>query len=158
MKTALVAVVCFASGLFVQDAKEVMEYEFDPPAFPADAAGTVFMHFMPPENGFAANINCMVQPYAGSLNAYDNLSTQQFKAMGLEVVMKRKQGNTLTYEYKGNQQNRDLHWYAKAHKTDDKMVLVTATMLAQDWETKGPTLKASVDSFTLKDEKAGGLN
>lgn len=155
MKTAIIAIVCFASGLALQDKPETLDYEFDPPAFPADAEGTVFMHFLPGTQNFAANVNCMIQAFDGTLDEYDQISKQQFAAMGMKVVDAKKQGSFLTYEYTGIQQGRELHWYSEARLINGKVYLVTATALQSEWKEQSETLIDSVKSFKLKQAKDG---
>lgn len=145
-----VTALAFTASLAVEDAKE-LSYEFDPPAFAEDGNGTVFFHFLPTEDQFAANINCMAQPYKGTLEDYDNLSRNQFEQFGMEMVSAENKGDVLTYEYHGKQQGRHLHWYAKAHKRGDKIYLVTATALHSKWQAHSKLLVPAVDSFKLND-------
>ena len=156
MRMLFAAVVFFVSGmafttsLAVEDAKE-LRYEFDPPAFAEDGAGTVFFHFLPIEDQFAGNINCMAQPFNQSLEDYDKLTRQQFKQLDMEMVSGENKDDVLTYEYHGKQQGRHLHWYAKAQKRGDKIYLVTATALHDKWDEQSKLLIPAVDSFKLKD-------
>lgn len=150
MKTALIAVVCVASGLALQEFPKALQYDFDPPVFPADSEGTVFMHFLPPVKGFAGNVNCMVQNFDGTIDAYSEISSQQFAAMGMDILNKKAEENILVLEYQGVQQGRELRGYSEARFIDGRVYLLTATALQSEWDTQGPPLIASVRSFKLK--------
>jgi|GEM_PF-2643127 len=153
MKTAVIALACFAAGLAVQNAPEALQYDFNPPPFAADAEGMIFFHFLPAEDNFSANINCMSQPYLGTLEEYDKLSRDQFKQMGMQIITAKVEDGFLVYEYTGRQQGRDMHWYSRACKRGEKIYLITATSLDKKWENDSKVLKDSVDSFKLREAK-----
>lgn len=134
---------------------EALQYDFTPPAYPDDQAGQIFHYYMPPADGFSANINLIAQPYNDTLQAYDELSQAEFEQLDLDLIRNELANGVLTYEYKGRVQNIDLHWYARATKKGDKIYLITATALADRWETDSPALVESVNSFALKH---GGVN
>ena len=140
--------MAYTSSLATEKTKQ-LQYKFDPPAFSADGLGTVFFHFLPVEDQFAANINCMAQPYTDTLETYDKLTQAQFKQMAVEIVSAEIGENVLTYEYHGKQQGRHLHWYAKAFKRGDLVYLVTATGLHDKWGEHAKALVPAVDSFDL---------
>ena len=146
----MIGMLCFATGLAVQEQEKSLRYDFDPPAFASDAEGTIAMHFLPPENGFSANVNLMAQSYDGTLEDYEKLSTRQMKAMGLVIIEKSIKDNVLRYEYKGVQSGQKLRWYAKAFKANDKVYLATATAHQDQWEEQSPVLIMSVESFDLQ--------
>jgi len=151
MKTALIAIISFCAGIAMQEAPQQLMYELDPPGFTVDDDGTVCMHFLPPDNNFAANVNVMAQPYEGTLAEYDALSREQFDQLGVKVLHADLNDGVLIYEYTGRQQGRNLRWYSVAHKKGNKVYLATATGLASAWEDQSASLKASVDSFKLID-------
>lgn len=151
MKTLMIAVLCFASGLAVQEEPERLRYDFEAPAFAADADGTIAMHFLPPSNGFSANVNLTVQPYDGTLEDYDKLSARQLKAMGLVMIDKSNKDDVLRYEYEGTQSGQKLRWYAKAFKANGKVYLATATARQDQWKEQSPGLIKSVESFALQE-------
>src|SRR5690554_7551531 len=48
--------------------------------------------FLAPVDGFAANVNVQIQPYAESLQDYKKLSDAQFEEFGLKVISSVKIG------------------------------------------------------------------
>lgn len=104
---------------------------------------------LPPVNGFAGNVNVMVQPYGDSLDAYIALSEGQFAGMKWKVVKRSKTATSATWEYTGNSAGRALHWYARALWVEGKVYLVTATAAKAQWADQAAALRACVDSFTL---------
>jgi hypothetical protein len=115
-----------------------------------DASAQVIVMSMPPEEGFASNVNVQVQSYEGSLDDYLNLSKQQFLTMSLKVLTERKSDNsTVTLEYSGTLHGKELHWYAKIMRSDSRIYLATATALESKWKQHAAELKACVDSLRL---------
>ena len=117
-------------------------------------------------DGFAPNVNVQVQPYPDGLDAYRKLSLSQFEQCGLELIQERElAANTLLFEYAGEMQGMDLHFYARAVLREGRIYLATGTALKTQWEKAGPALRACVDSLEMpridfKTEKAedkGGL-
>ena len=103
---------------------------------------------LPASDGFAANVNVQIQPYSGTLDEYITLSEEQFKAAGVKVVQRSKEGQSaVIFEYAGEMQGRALHWYARAERAKGRVYLVTATALETQWKTESVMLKACVDSF-----------
>lgn len=119
-------------------------------ATPVDAISNALHMFLPPQNGFSANVNVMFQPYPGSLKEYKTMSEDQFKQLNIEVITSLIDDEFITFEYKGMMQGKALHWYAKAFKKEAIIYLVTATDAQLNWETNKIQLKSTVDSFTLK--------
>lgn len=105
---------------------------------------------MPASDGFAPNVNVQVQPYPDGIDAYRKLTLKQFEQFGLELVQEREiSANTLLFEYAGEMQGMDLHFYARAVYRDGRIHLATGTSLAKQWDKAGPALKACVDSMEL---------
>jgi len=48
------------------------------------------MMFLPVTDGFAANVNVQIQPYAGTIEDYTALSLQQFKSADSPSFSKRR--------------------------------------------------------------------
>lgn len=108
----------------------------------------VLMMFLPTAGDFTPNVNVQVQPYDGSLEDYIKLSLKQFESAKLRMVQQgRTRDSGVLFEYQGEIQNRRVHWYAKAQKSQGKVYLVTATALEEHWAEVGPNLKNCVDSF-----------
>lgn len=107
--------------------------------------------FLPPKHSFTANVNVQVQPYGESIKDYITLSDGQFKQAGLQVISEKQNGdNEWICEYSGDFRGRTLHWYARAILRGNKIYLITATALNQDWDADSVSLKKCVDSFKLK--------
>jgi PsbP len=109
----------------------------------------VLMMFLPTVGEFTPNVNVQVQPYDGSLEDYVKLSLKQFESANLKMVQQgRTKDSGAVFEYRGEIQNRRLHWYAKAQKSEGRVYLVTATALEEHWAEVASNLKDCVDSFT----------
>ena len=94
----------------------------------------VLMMFLPTVGEFTPNVNVQVQPYDGSLDDYVKLSLKQFESANLKMVQQgRTKDSGAVFEYRGEIQNRRLHWYAKAQKSQGRVYLVTATALEENW-------------------------
>ncbi|MDH4100284.1 MAG: hypothetical protein OEV28_06880 [Nitrospirota bacterium] len=110
----------------------------------------IAMFFLPASDNFAANVNVQKQQFIEPIEAYDKLTTSQFKEFNLTVLNRTLKGNELRYEYKSDMQGRKLHWYARAIKAGQHVYLVTATSLDSQWEQQKSLLIKSVESFTAK--------
>ncbi len=117
--------------------------------------GPLFMR-LPPKDGFSANVNVEIQPFDGTMEGYADISRGQFKNAGFEIVSEKIVDGQLTFEFKGEVEGNPLHWYAKAVKRKDRILLVTATATEAQWKDVSATLKACVDSFTLDEEVQPG--
>ncbi len=105
---------------------------------------------LPPSDGFSANVNVQKQRFGDSLEAYDKLSTAQFREFKFAVVKTARKGNQVTWEYMGDLQGRKLHWYARAIKSGDYVYLATGTVLESRWDKQKAAIIRSVESFTVK--------
>jgi len=104
---------------------------------------------LPATEGFAPNVNVMIQPYVGTIDDYSALSMGQFKDGGLKVLLHKKLGKSaVVFEYTGELQGRQLHWYARAEKSAGSVYLVTATAANEQWDKAAARLKSCVDSFS----------
>jgi len=121
----------------------------EPPAIEKPGQGNfvVAYFFLPPAEGFAANVNVMRQAHAGSIKEYSALSDGQFKKAGMTVLKRDLKENQVVYEYTGSQGGRELHWYSRAIKKGGFVFLATATGLALHWDKQKAALMKSVDSF-----------
>lgn len=145
----LLSAVALAESRYVN---ETLGFSFVPPKVDFAGAAGNFMGAqagMPPVDGFSANVNVLLQNYGQSLQDYVNLSKGQFVDMGWKATRAEVVGGAAFFEYTGNYQGTELHWYSRAFKKGDWIYLVTGTVLASRWDLdKGP-IKASVDSFKL---------
>lgn len=105
------------------------------------------MLFLPASEGFAPNVNVQLQPYAGTVEEYVQLSLKQFEAAKLDVTEPKIAGGVATFEYAGTLQGKSLHWYARTFKQGGHIYLATATATEGQWSKVQAALRASVDSF-----------
>ena len=103
---------------------------------------------LPLQDGFAGNVNVLIQTYTNSLSEYITLSEAQFKAAGISLLKTtRPTDSVAVLEYFGKLQNRVLHWYARAELVNQRLYLVTATTSEDRWTEESAILKGCVDSF-----------
>jgi hypothetical protein len=113
-----------------------------------DGPTQVLMMFLPASDGFAPNVNVQLQPFAGEIGAYAELSRSQMKNAGLKVLSERTvDKSVLEFEYSGTSQGKPLHWYARAALRGRTVYLATATATEGQWPRVGAKLKACVDSL-----------
>lgn len=123
------------------------------PETPSDSVTPVMMT-LPPRDGFAPNVNVVIQPWKEGIDGYVVLSKKQFESMHFTVISSVKSTpSSATLEYKGNLPQGALHFYSRAISTGDKVYLVTATALETNWPADSTKLKRCVDSFTLPTAK-----
>ena len=107
----------------------------------------VVMLMLPPADGFAANVNVQVQPFAGTIEEYVRVSAEQFKANGVTLIAEKHDAKSAMIEYKGPYGGRTLHWYSRSFLGKSGIVLATATTTESQWPKQAATLRASVDSL-----------
>ncbi|MEN8148058.1 MAG: hypothetical protein ABFR02_10640 [Campylobacterota bacterium] len=105
---------------------------------------------LPASNGFSANVNVQIQPFPGSLNDYKNLSEAQFVQMGLKTISSSENGNELYWEYAGNIQGKNMHFFAKAIKVGNLFYLATGTDLESNWPKTSKKIKSVITSFVTQ--------
>ncbi len=116
-----------------------------------DRLSTVVTMLLPPSGNFAANVNVQVQPYHGTLADYADLSLDQFREAGLQVIRSERTGEgAAIFEYTGTWGGYDLHWYSTAVKAGNAVYLATATALSSEWETLSKQLIECVSSFRIE--------
>lgn len=122
---------------------------------PGESPQQVLMMWLPQSEGFAPNVNVQIQPYTGSMEDYVALTLEQIKAVGAKVLQQKTQSKSVAViEYTLDLQGRQLHCYARAEKTGDKVYLTTATTTPQRWGKEATRLKTCVDSFRCE---SGGV-
>ena len=138
----------FAAGAAVGPAR-FPGFSIEPlPAAPPGVQQLVLTMSLPPDDtGFAANVNVMRQPWADTLDAYDDLTDAQLDQMGWRVTEREALEGELRYRYEGAFQGRPLRWSARAVPGDGVVFLVTATATPEQWERSGAQLDRSVESF-----------
>jgi hypothetical protein len=127
-------------------------FQIDPLDAPtSNATGQAIMMFLPSKNSFSANVNVQIQPYGEGIKNYIALTDGQFKQAGLNIISEKQIGdNEWVCEYSGDLRGLSLHWYARGTFHENKVYLVTATALNQDWNEDSIPLKKCVDSFKIK--------
>jgi hypothetical protein len=120
-------------------------------ASPGTENTQALMMFLPSKNGFAANVNVIIQPFPKTLKDFIAVSKSQFEKLDWKVLTEKSPSDKeWICEYAGETRQTSLHWYSRAILKSGKVYLVTATAAAADWDATAPTLKKCVDSFALK--------
>ncbi|OPX54406.1 hypothetical protein SAMN02745127_02813 [Oceanospirillum multiglobuliferum] len=114
-----------------------------------NAGAQVLQMYLPADNGFASNVNVLIQPYPGTLEDYKKLSDAQFAQLGLTIITSTISDGVLIFEYKGVVQGQNLHFYSKAIKNGNNFYLATATDSASNWSKNKGLLMKSVNSFKV---------
>ena len=104
---------------------------------------------LPVSDGFAPNVNVMIQPFPGTIKDYADMSRGQFRAMNMTIKDAHITPTSIRWTYVGVLKGRTLKFYARALKRGDQIYLVTATALAAQWTKVGAKLVTVVDSFAL---------
>ncbi len=118
---------------------------------PREAPAQALMTFLPPIDGFAPNVNVMIQPYPETIEDYISLSKGQFAEMKWTVVSENKVSDTeWIVEYSGVLDQSELRWISRAILSDGKIYLVTATAASSSWDAVSERLKQSVNSFRIE--------
>ena len=130
-------------------------FSIQPPAFSRAAKNSVIqaaMFFAPAREGFAANLNVMVQEVKMSLDEYCTLSKGQFKQAGFQVLSEARKKisgrDAVLWEYEGELQGRAMKWTSLAVADTDRVYLVTGTSAIDD-NALSKEFKASLESFKL---------
>jgi hypothetical protein len=110
--------------------------------------GAVLIMFMPATEGFAPNVNVLIQSYTDGIDAYAKLTRAQFKEAGWKLLSEPTiDGDAMTFEYTGLFNGQALHWYSRAVQKVGIIYLVTATASKDQWPNVADKLKACVNSF-----------
>ena len=106
---------------------------------------------LPPSGGLAPNINVQIQSYPGSIQEYLSLSKGQFEKLDWTILRAEVIGKSVAlFEYTGKVRSLHLHFYARAFKRGDRVFLVTAAAVSEQWPAVGKSLKRCADSFRLE--------
>ncbi len=145
------ALLALAPAVAAQDSYQNRLFTINAPASSGDYANSqpVLMS-LPYDQGFAPNVNVQVQVYQGSMEAYVQLSEEQFRALNWKLIKKGVTENKALFEYAGEYNGRAMHWYTEAIRRGDRVYLITATTLEAQWSSYGSRLIASVQSFRLR--------
>lgn len=113
----------------------------------------VVLMTLPRMDGFTPNINVQVQPYPGSVDEYVALTIAQCKQQNLTVVKTETRVNRAVFEYTGEMQEQQLHFYAIACKRGKKIILVTAAATQAQWPKVSKKLLRCAESLKLDEAK-----
>lgn len=130
-----------AHGLSIQPPmpKEVRSYPY-----------TMAMFYLPPSDGFSANVNIQKQVFVQDMEAYDQISKSQFEEMGAKLLRGEVRDNEALYEGTVTANNgQRFHIFSRAVKDGNFVYLVTATALERHWPEQKAELMQSVNSFRL---------
>jgi len=175
LRTIAVGLACFAAGalavLTAGDAvarplpaapsaytNGVYGFSIVPPAYPKvekDSATQAAMFFAPAKDAFASNLGVMIQSSKMTLDEYIKTSQEQFKEAALKVTSEKKVKvsgrDAVVWEYEGSASGKQLKFMALAVVDGDRVLLVTGTATAADYDTLSKEFKASLDSFKILD-------
>ena len=115
---------------------------------PAPAAVyQVLEMLLPVSDRFAPNVQ--IQPYAGTVDKYLELTTQQFAAANFKMLRVEKGKTSGTLEYTGTIRTRELHFYGKVVLRGGKAYLATGTATTNQWPAVKKQIVACVESLKL---------
>lgn len=127
-----------------------------PPKFeaPAEVQSVMAASFAAPaRDGFAANLNVMVQPKM-TKEVLVSITKSQFAAMGLNVVAEKERTiggfEAVEYIYESQQQAMTLRHIAVGVVGEKNVYLLTGTSLASHFADYEPAFRAAIDSFQAK--------
>ena len=93
---------------------------------------------LPVSDGFAPNVNVMIQPFPGTIKDYADMSRGQFRAMNMTIKDAHITTTSIRWTYVGVLKGRTLKFYARALKRGDQIYLVTATALRRSGRKWAP--------------------
>jgi len=131
---------------------ETYGFSIDNLQVPSGDKGDVFqtvMMFLPASDGFAPNVNILIQKFSGTVAEYLKISETQFTAAQAVVINKKQTDKNLILEYTVNMNGKDIHVYSKAIFDKDVVYLASGTSLVSQWKSVGTVLKKNVDSIQL---------
>lgn len=104
---------------------------------------------LPPQDGFASNVNIQHQAFSGTLNEYATLSAAGAKQANFTVLYSKIENDAYVAEATGKvgNLNIELHFYFKAIKSGNNAILATATIPAARWEKEKGLLVPIVESL-----------
>ena len=148
------------AGPSIAQVSEFRDSEFgfavSAPSLGAPAEGGSVMRLMvagSTEDGFAANLNVVVQRIKTTRDAFVEVSESQFKGAGLRVISKENRvvsgRPAALIEYEGKMNGQSMHWLALAVVLPDRVLLATCTATPASFPRKEKEFRRSLDSFRL---------
>jgi hypothetical protein len=107
--------------------------------------------YLAPSEGFAPNVNVIIQDFTGSVADYVAITKKEFVAVGFKDLNGHTSENEWNVEYTGKDPSsaKELHFYARAIFTGAKVYLATATATPTQWDQYSPKLIECVNSLAL---------
>ena len=106
--------------------------------------------YLTPTEGFAPNVNVLIQEFPGSIGDYVSTTKKEFASAGITMLNERSVSPTeWMVEYAGVLSARSLHFYARVVQSGDKVYLTTGTATPEQWDQFSSLLKQCVDSFAV---------
>ncbi|HEV8573523.1 MAG TPA: hypothetical protein VGR43_02335, partial [Dehalococcoidia bacterium] len=131
-------------------------YSINAPKFaPAKSGATVARVFIcaPAEDGFASNVNVLIQPKAVSRAAYREETLQGFKTLAHKVKAERNATvggrEALFVDAEGEQQGREMRFLSLAVFDTDRVILTTCSAPKASFAKYEAAFRATLDSFKL---------
>jgi hypothetical protein len=129
-------------------------FSVSPPDFGAAKARIVPVSFIGPEkNGYSPNLVVMIQPMTTKRKDWLATSAKEFEQVGAkmnstkELQVSGHDAVILDYETAANQ--RKMHFLALVVFQTDRIYVVTASVLADDFAALQPELQRTLESFQL---------
>lgn len=108
----------------------------------------------PAKDGFAPNVNVMIQPEKMSPEQYLQVSLKELSALHGKMNSHKKMNvsghDALLMDYQGTTSGRDLHFLSLVVFTDTRMYRVTCTALADNFASHAAEFRKCLDSFQLQ--------
>jgi hypothetical protein len=134
----------------------VYGFSLNAPQFPKPQSGKNVIAVVmqaPVEDGFAANVNVMVQAASMSRKAYRDLSVRQFRQLGFKVNSERTMTvsgrEAVLFDYEGLMNGREMRFLALAVPDKNRVFVVTGTAPKERFQAYEPAFHASIQSFRL---------
>src|ERR1700733_13220563 len=131
------------------------EFSLAPLEAPRGSTNAVLLTMsLPAATGFSPNVNVQAQNSPGTMDDYIVSTKMDCDSAGLKIIKLTKvDDNPLVFEYAGALSGQKLHWYSKASRKGDEILLVTATATEDQWAKVGDQLQQCVDSFQRDADK-----
>jgi hypothetical protein len=131
-------------------------FTIQPPAYtaPAGENGRVVAHFYgPAKDGFASNMNVLIQKGASTREKYLAENKKQFEAMGGTVSPEKLRTvngwDAVELSIKGDFQGRALQWLSLGVITKDQTYVVTCTATEKTYAEVEKAFRTSLMSFNV---------
>jgi hypothetical protein len=139
-------------------------FALQPPAFDALPAGKVqdvVMFTGPAGDGFAPNVGLRIAQGQARLGVDDfaGASVAGLEKIGAKVLTQKtgkvEGRDTVRLEATGRISGRELHLLSYSVLDTDRIIVLTCTCTAAQWESLGPRYAACADSFRFAGDKPG---